>query len=132
MTINGARDVFITHCTFFDTADHAIKIVNGADRITVSWCDFSYISQLLAHRYSVLIGNSTGETAPLHVTLHHNLSDPSVDQRMPLGTYGYVHLYNNVFNTPGNTEGTVASDQSQFLMNVTHISPSPIRSCVET
>jgi hypothetical protein len=34
---------------------------------------------------------------------------------MPLSTYGYVHFYNNYFNSPNNTSGSVASDLAQFL-----------------
>jgi autotransporter-associated beta strand protein len=115
LTLTGARNVFITHCSFFDTADHAIEITNGADNITVSWSEFYYTVAQTVHRYSVLIGNATGETTPLRVSLHHNLWSTGVDQRMPLSTAGHVHLYNNYFNVSGNTEGTVASDNTQFL-----------------
>jgi VCBS repeat-containing protein len=115
ITLTGATHVFITHCSFFDTADHALKITNGADNITVSWCEFYYTSAQTAHRYSVLIGNASGETTPLRLTLHHNLWGAGVDQRAPLSTFGYVHLYNNYFNVTGNSEASVASDQAQFL-----------------
>jgi pectate lyase len=115
ITIAGATRVFITHCSFFDCGDHALTITNGADNVTVSWSEFYYTAGQTGHRYSVQIGNATGETAPLHVSMHHNRWHTGVDQRMPSATYGYVHLYNNVYVSPGNTSGTEASDQAQFL-----------------
>jgi pectate lyase len=115
ITVAGARNVFITHCSFFNAADHALKITNGADNVTVSWSEFYYTAAQTVHRYSVLIGTATGETAPIHVSLHHNKWGAGVDQHMPAVTFGYVHLYNNVFNAPGNTTGVEALDQSQLL-----------------
>jgi hypothetical protein len=106
--------VFVTHCTFFDCADHDIKITTGADNVTVSWCEFYASASTLLHRYSVQIG-STSESQPLHVTLHHNGWSTNLDQRMPFSSYGYVHQYNNYVNATGNTAGSVASDQAQFL-----------------
>ncbi|HXC02730.1 MAG TPA: DUF4347 domain-containing protein [Opitutaceae bacterium] len=115
ITISGATSVFITHCTFFDTANHAIEIMNGADNVTVSWCEFYYTAGQTVHRYSVLIGAPGVETAPLHVTMHHNFWSTNVDQQMPVATFGYVHLYSNDFDAVGNTSGTVSSDQAQLL-----------------
>ncbi len=115
ITIAGASNIFITHCTFFDTANHAIEIMNGADNITVSWCEFYYTAGQTVHRYSLLIGAPGSETAPLHVSLHHNYWSTLVDQRMPIATFGFVHLYSNYFNASGNTSGTVSSDQAQLL-----------------
>jgi pectate lyase len=115
ITIAGASSVFITHCTFFDTANHAIAITNGADKITVSWCEFYYTAGQTVHRDSVLIGTPGAETAPLHVTLHHNFWSTNVDQQMPVATFGYVHLYSNDFDATGNTSATVSSDQAQLL-----------------
>jgi len=115
ITISGARNVFITHCTFFDTANHAIAITNSADNITVSWCEFYYTAGQTVHRFSMLIGAPGAETVPLHVTLHHNFWSTNVDQQMPVATFGYVHLYSNDFNATGNTSGTVSSDQAQLL-----------------
>ena len=114
LTLSGASNVFVTHATFFDCADHAIKIINGSDNITVSWCEFYNTSSTLLHRISVQIGNSS-ESKPLHVTLHHNWWSTNVDQQMPLSTYGYVHQYNNSFASAGATSGTIASDQSQLF-----------------
>jgi len=114
LTVTGSSKVFVTHCTFFDCADHDIKIVSGSDNITVSWCEFYASAATLLHRYGVQIGG-TAETQPQHVTLHHNGWSSNLDQRMPFSNYGYVHQYNNSVSATGNSAGTIASDKAQFL-----------------
>ena len=101
---NSTRDVWIDHCTFFNTPDGLLDITNGSDFITASWNKF-YCSANDGHNFAVLIGSSdsaTGDVGKLHVTLHHNWWSTSVVERMPSVRYGRVHLYNNYFNTPGN------------------------------
>ena len=114
LTISGSSKVFVTHCTFFDCADHEIKIVSGSDNVTVAWCEFYASSAALLHRYSVQIG-AAAESQPLHVTLHHNWWSSNLDQRMPISSYGYVHLYNNYLVSTGNTAGSLSGDHAQFL-----------------
>lgn len=73
ITIQGAKNIFITHCTFTDCADGSVDIVNQADSVTISWCRFRYIQQT-SHCYVNLIGNSdssTDDLGYLHVTIHH-------------------------------------------------------------
>ena len=114
LTITGASKVFVTHCTFFDCADHNIKITTGADNITVSWSEFYASAATLLHRYSMQIGG-TAESQTSHVTLHHNLWSTNLDQRMPFTSYGIVHQFNNLVIAAHNTGGSVASDHAQFL-----------------
>ncbi|MGC4072788.1 MAG: pectinesterase family protein [Nibricoccus sp.] len=117
ITLTGATNVFITHVDFFDCSDTLLRIVSGADNITVSWCEFSYTAAQTAHRYATLIGATTGETKALRVTLDHNWYSDRVDQQQPSSTYGQVHVYNNYFNPNGtaNTSGSVALANAQFL-----------------
>lgn len=114
LTITGSSKVFVTHCTFFDCADHDIKIVAASDNVTVSWCEFYASSSASLHRYSVQIG-AASETQTQHVTLHHNWWTTNLDQQMPFVSYGQVHQYNNYVDATGNTAGTVASDHAQLL-----------------
>ncbi|ATC63703.1 hypothetical protein CMV30_06905 [Nibricoccus aquaticus] len=114
VTLAGARGVFITHCSFFDAANHALKISTGSDNVTVSWSEFYNTLGAVTTGSGTVIGSTT-ETAPIRVSLHHNLWSAGIVQNMPAATYGQVHLYNNVFNATGNTTGTEALDQSQLL-----------------
>lgn len=116
ITIRNASNVFVTHCTLFDCANNHIEISNGADNVTVSWSEFYYTSAQTVHRQSIFTGLAGSETKPLRVTLHHNWWSDLCDQSLPTGTYGHVHLYNNYFNASGNTSGTNARDNAQFLV----------------
>ncbi len=128
ISLRGATNVFITHCTVYDCAGALIDIGQGSDNITVSWCEFYYTSASLLNRHVMLAGLDGAETKPLHITLHHNLWHDNADQRMPSGSFGYVHLYNNYWNTPGNTSASNARDQAQFFSehNVYHQVQSPL------
>ncbi len=115
ITIRNATNVFITHCTLYNCSDELIEISTGADNVTISWSDFMYTTAQTTHRTSLVTGAAGSESKPLRVTLHHNMWSDLCDSSMPSGTYGYVHLFNNYFKSPGNTSGAVASDNAQFF-----------------
>ncbi|MFT3783399.1 MAG: Ig-like domain-containing protein [Nibricoccus sp.] len=114
LTISGSKKIFVTHCTFFDCADHLLKIVAGSDNVTVSWCEFYASSPTLLHRYGMQIGTSTDTVAP-HVTLHHNWWATHLDQRLPYVSYGYIHQYNNFISASGNTAGAIVAAQAELF-----------------
>ena len=109
ISIIGAINVYITHCTLFDCADGLIDITAGADNVTVSWCEFYYTTAQTAHRYAMTVGAATGETKALRVTLHHNRWFDRVDQSMPVTTWGRVHMYNNSLELLAGTTNTAAT-----------------------
>ncbi len=118
ISVVGATNVYITHCTFFDCADGLIDITAGADNVTVSWCEFYYTTAQTAHRYAMTVGAATGETKALRVTLHHNRWFDGVDQSMPVTTWGRVHMYNNsleLTTTTTNTAATKVQTSAQLL-----------------
>ena len=104
MEISGARNIFITKCTFFDSGDELFSIVLGSDYVTVSWCKF-YFENQTDHSFAHLIGNDDsayGDRGRLHVTMHHNWYADKILERMPRVRYGYVHIYNNYYNSENN------------------------------
>ncbi|MGC4072552.1 MAG: pectinesterase family protein [Nibricoccus sp.] len=115
ISLIGATNVYITHCTLFDCADGLIDITAGADNVTVSWCEFYYTVAQTAHRYAVTIGATTGETKALRVSLHHNWWSDRADQAMPATTWGQVHMYNNLLTSTGNTSATAVLANAQLL-----------------
>ena len=101
MEVSGATKVFIHKCEFHDSSDELLSIVRGADNVTVSWCKF-YFNSPTSHSFAHLIGNSdsrTSDRGKLHVTMHHNWYDDGVVERMPRVRFGYVHIYNNYYNS---------------------------------
>jgi pectate lyase len=109
LTITGGSNVFVQNCTFFDAADHLATVTAGADNVTFAWCEFYYSSASLTPRRGILIGNTTGETKPLRVTLNHNNWSDFIDQRMPVTTYGHVHQYSNYLKPAAATPNTTAT-----------------------
>lgn len=101
ITVTGATNIFIDHCTFTDCSDGECDIVLKADSVTLSWCRFRYINQT-THKYVNLIGNSdgaTGDAGKLHVTIHHCWYDQNCSERMPSVRFGTVHVYNNYYRS---------------------------------
>ncbi len=115
ISVTGARNVYIAHCTLYDCADTLIDITAGADNITVAWCEFYYTVAQTNRRFAMQIGGPTGETTPLRVSLHHNLWSDRIDQFLPASTYGRVHMYNNQLELSGNTAGTSMLANAELL-----------------
>src|SRR6478736_2389244 len=67
----GSHHVWVDHCTFYDTGDGACDMSVGADNLTVSWCKFTYPTQL-EHRFTMIADGQAGNTNSGHITLHHN------------------------------------------------------------
>jgi pectate lyase len=104
VTIYGATNVFVTHCTFTDCADGMCDVTQQADSVTISWCRFRYVAQS-THCNVNLIGSADGIAADagrLHVTFHHCWYDQKCVERMPSVRYGRVHVYNNYYSAAGN------------------------------
>lgn len=102
ITIRGSHHVWVNHCAIFDCSDGLCDINYEADYITVSWCKFYYVNQV-DHRYTMILGSAGAEVeGKLHVTLHHNWWGAKCDQRMPSGTLGNAHIFNNYFTSEGN------------------------------
>lgn len=111
LSINGARRVWVDHCSFSDgqRPDHLepvrlgrrvqhhdglLDITHGSDLITVSWCRFSN------HDKTLLIGGDekhTEDIGKLRVTLHHNHFH-GCKERTPRVRYGRVHVACNLFS----------------------------------
>lgn len=114
ISVHGASNVHVSHCSFTDCADGACDISHGADYVTVSWCRFSYTAAQTSHRYAMILGNSTASN--YHATLHHNWFAELCDQRMPSGSFSRAHLYNNYFTSGGNFYCTNVRVNGEFLV----------------
>jgi pectate lyase len=98
---NSATNIFITHCSFVDCADGSCDISLACEGVTVSWCKFSYPTQV-DHCFTMISGDAseTSDTKQ-HITLHHNWWAAGCNSRMPSGSHCNVHMYNNYFNCVG-------------------------------
>ncbi|MES2920133.1 MAG: hypothetical protein V4819_01205 [Verrucomicrobiota bacterium] len=104
ITLAGATNVWVDHCTFVDCADGSLDIKKAADNVTVSWCKFHYTHDH-GHNFVNLLGfsESDGNADRLfHVTFHHNWWGAFCKERMPSNRFGIVHLFNNYYSCAGN------------------------------
>lgn len=113
VTCWGSSNVFCTKVNFYDCGDGCFDITQGASKVTVSWCKFSYPTQV-DHRFCMILGN-VDTSANYETTLHHNWFASRADQRMPSGSYSMAHLYNNYFNCSGNSYCTNVRDGGNWI-----------------
>lgn len=113
VTCWGATNVFCTKVNFYDCGDGSFDVSQGASKVTVSWCKFSYPSQA-DHRFAMILGN-VDVSQNYETTLHHNWFASRCDQRMPSGSYSMAHIYNNYFNCSGNSYCTNARAGSNWI-----------------
>jgi pectate lyase len=114
MTITGSSRVWVDHCEFTDGPelqgaqadksrykyyDGLLDIKSGSDYVTVSY------SRFYNHNKAMLIGASDSESHEYHITFHHN-HIKWVNQRMPRVRNGMVHVLNNVYEGPKQTDST--------------------------
>lgn len=102
-----SHHVWYDHLNIWDATDGLLDITNESDYQTVSWCKFWYSNTSNDHRLASLVGSGGGDhpedEGKLRVTYHHNWWAQNVDQRMPRVMYGEGHIYNNYYNSPGNS-----------------------------
>jgi pectate lyase len=128
LTIQGTTRFFVTKCTFKQTGDGALDIVNGSDYGTVSWCKFLYTSDT-GHNFVNLIGNSDSngaqDSGKLRVTMHHNWYSVLTKERMPRVRFGKVHVYNNYFGGGGGNYNIGVGNNCQILAQNNYFEDQP-------
>ena len=98
---SNAHHVWLDHLDIFDGQDGNCDITSGSDFVTVTWCKFWY-SYAKEHRYSNLISskdNVAGDKGKLNITYAYCWWADRVDQRMPRGRSGKVHVVNNLYTS---------------------------------
>lgn len=120
-----AHHVWIEHCALRDAPDGLLDIVHGSDFVTVSNTLFFYTAAAPdpAHRFAALVGqditNGAEDRGHLNVTWHHNFWAEGVAQAL-VGRFGNIHVYNNLFRSPGNDSVLSAGLESSWLVESNH------------
>jgi len=114
MTLVNSTRVWVDHCEFTDGPglqgaqtdkarykyyDGLLDIKTGSDYVTVSYTRF------YNHHKAMLIGSTDSNDGNYRVTFHHNRIE-WVNQRMPRVRNGQVHVLNNVYAGPKQTDYT--------------------------
>jgi pectate lyase len=119
--IGYAHHVWIDHCEISNAADGLIEIVRGSDFVTVSHTRFAYAAAAPDRplRVAALVGHDVGNVAEdaghLNVTWFHNWWSDNVPHAL-IGRFGSIHLFNNLFASPGNQSVLAAGTRAQFLL----------------
>jgi pectate lyase len=117
--IRYAHHVWIDHCEIRDAADGLMEIVHGSDFVTVSHTRFRYAASDRAGRIAALVGHDAGNAAEdrghLNVTWLYNWWSDNVPRAL-VGRFGSLHLFNNLFASPGNEDVLNADVSAQFLV----------------
>jgi pectate lyase len=123
--VRFAHHVWIDHCALLDAPDGLLDIVHGSDFVTVSSTRFSYTDAAPdpAHRFANLTGhdafNGLEDRGHLNVTWHHNFWSDGVSQAA-FGRFGRMHVFNNLFRSPGNASVISAGLASSWLIENNH------------
>ncbi len=101
LCIDKSTQIWVDHCEFVDGCDGNFDIKNAADKITVTWCKFTYTNKSKDHEFSNLIGSSDGATddaGKLNITFQYCWWE-NVVERMPRVRFGKVHVANCYYNS---------------------------------
>jgi hypothetical protein len=112
LAINDARDIFIEHCAFADSAAGLVSITGAAAGVTIAWSEFYYSDDYITvtaataggPRVAITIagagdGGGAGDFADgatAAVTLHDNHLGPGCLAGLPAVSGARVHFYNNL------------------------------------
>ena len=118
---NGSTHFWVDHCSFTDGMDGNFDINTRSDFITVSWCTFSYTERAYDHKASNLIGNSNDPTRQgadnLNITFAYCIWGKGCEVRMPVVTFGKVHVLNCLYDCAGNYAPAVnAKHEAEILI----------------
>jgi pectate lyase len=119
--VHYAHHVWVDHCALSDAADGLLDIVHGSDFVTVSHTRFFYTQAAPdpAHRFAALVGddlaNGEEDRGHLNVTWHHDFWGEGVSRAVS-GRFGSLHLFNNLFRSPGGASVLSAGFESSWLV----------------
>ena len=116
-SVNGAKNIWVDHCTFQDGQDGNFDITQKSDFHTVSWCIFTYSNRSYMHQNTNLIGSSDSEaTGYLNTTFAFNWWSTGCKQRMPMARVGKIHMLNNYFSSTTASNCINPRKNSEFLI----------------
>ncbi|WP_282938567.1 hypothetical protein [Paenibacillus sp. RC67] len=142
LSFRRTSNVWVDHCTIYNTSDDLLVVSKGSDNVTISYCHFYFTTSwlnmnpnpmwnwvgtnqdLASERLAMVIGANKSDSytyggGKLHVTMHHNWFGPNMKGR-PL-MRGFVHLYNNYFDNSSTPSGTNSAGSSQQQYNANQI-----------
>uniref|UniRef100_A0A0D6R4W7 Pectate lyase n=1 Tax=Araucaria cunninghamii TaxID=56994 RepID=A0A0D6R4W7_ARACU len=117
VSIFGARDIWVDHCSLSRCADGLIDAVMASTAITISNNHFAH------HNEVMLLGHSDSynQDKIMQVTIAFNHFGAGLMQRMPRCRHGYFHVVNNdythweMYAIGGSAAPTINSQGNRYL-----------------
>ncbi|KAL8509792.1 hypothetical protein ACS0TY_016857 [Phlomoides rotata] len=117
ISVFGARDIWIDHCTMSQCRDGLIDVVSGSTGVTVS------NNYMFRHNEVMLMGHSDDyvQDKNMQVTIAFNYFGEGLVQRIPRCRHGYFHIVNNVYTgwemyaIGGSANPTINSQGNVFI-----------------
>ncbi|MBP5258561.1 MAG: hypothetical protein J6Z41_07495 [Prevotella sp.] len=124
--LSGCENIWIDHCNIQDGVDGNLDAKDKSDKITVSWCKFSYLrapwpneGESADHRCSSMWGSSNNrgdDEGKLNSTFVNCWWYHGCGQRCPRIRFGKVHIANCLW------ENGTDDDPAQYCVGVGHSS----------
>ncbi|KAK0601194.1 hypothetical protein LWI29_022077 [Acer saccharum] len=95
ISVFGARDIWIDHCTLASCYDGLIDVVFGSTAITIS-------NNYMFHHNEVMLLGHSDDYLPdknMQITIAFNFFGDGLVQRMPRCRHGYFHILNNIYTS---------------------------------
>jgi pectate lyase len=142
LTADGCLDLWVDHCEFQDGVDGNFDIKGNSDRVTVSWCKFTYLKPSVPggpggsndHRFSNLVGSSSSDAPAdghFSVTFQNCHWAQGCKARMPRARNAQLHIINCYYNPSvsssaalglgGGINNTTCLVENSHFANVTHV-----------
>lgn len=128
---NGATHVWIDHCEFIDGLDGNLdsgKREGSEQFVTYSWNIFRYTERSYSHPYSNGVGWSKGYLQ--YITYAYNIWGNGCEYRLPVADWVYIHILNNYYNCPGNSQAIGINDNSHALIEGNYVVEGVNNACV--
>ncbi|KAK4849911.1 hypothetical protein QYF36_002016 [Acer negundo] len=117
ISVFGARDIWIDHCTLSSCYDGLIDVVFGSTAITIS-------NNYMFHHNEVMLLGHNDDYLPdknMQITIAFNFFGDGLVQRMPRCRHGYFHIVNNIYTSwemyaiGGSANPTINSQGNVFI-----------------
>ncbi|KAK3199984.1 hypothetical protein Dsin_023399 [Dipteronia sinensis] len=117
ISVFGARDIWIDHCTLASCYDGLIDVVFGSTAITIS-------NNYMFHHNEVMLLGHSDDFLPdknMQITIAFNFFGDGLVQRMPRCRHGYFHIVNNIYTgwemyaIGGSANPTINSQGNVFI-----------------
>lgn len=122
ITNQESNHTWIDHCTFIDGLGGCLGSKRN-DYASYTWNHFYYTENSFSHSDAATCGWVENHSMMQHITFAHNIWGAGCQRRLPQASDGYIHLFNNYLNCPGNSAGMTINGYILALVEGNYAAP---------